>query len=435
MSASASTTVMALADTPERNLSRRCCRDTMEGHERLPHATSKNAKLMSSRSYLLSASEVPYNRPTDMTTNEGAWKESRMKFGMFDTIRWHEDWPAERTLDTALEQIELADKVGIQEIWLGEHHFSRHGILSGIFSFMGAVAAKTKHARIGTAIVVLPFHNPVQVAEESATIDILSHGRFNLGVGAGYQAQEFHGMGVPIKDSRELFSEYLDVVMQCWEDGATTYKGKYVNIEDIWVIPKPVQKPGPPVYIAVSTSPESVDDAAKLGLPIMVGGPTTTLGQTPAVVKLWHERMEHYGKPHAHIDLPVSANVYVAPTMEEAESDVRGLEDKINAEFYRIGNPADKDGNIPDNYKHWVHRDRDRKVAAERARQEGILPLVGTPEVVCERIEVLRSKGIHRIFGKFGQAGLDQDKALRCIEMFATEVMPEFAEERAVVTA
>ena len=351
-----------------------------------------------------------------------------MRFGMFDTIRWHEDVSGEDTITNALQQVEFADRLGIQDIWLGEHHFSRHGILSGIFSFMGAVAARTTQARIGTSIVVLPFHNPVQVAEEAAIIDIISNGRFNLGVGAGYQAQEFHGMGVDITKSREMFKEYLDVVIKCWEEGPITYQGDFVNIENIWVIPKPVQKPGPPIYIAVSTSPESVDYAAKIGVPILVGGPTTTLGQTPEVVRMWHERMEHYGNPHEHIDLPVSANVYVAPTMEEAENDIMGLEAKINEEFHRIGNPADKDGNFPANYKHWVHRDRDRQASAERARQEGIRPLVGTPEVVCERLEILRSKGINRIFGKFGAAGLDLDKSLRCIEMFATQVMPEFAE-------
>ena len=83
-----------------------------------------------------------------------------MRFGMFDILRWHKDWTAERAFDASLEQIEFADKLGLQDIWLGEHHFSRHGMLSGIFSFLGAVAAKTENARIGTAIVVLPFHNP-----------------------------------------------------------------------------------------------------------------------------------------------------------------------------------------------------------------------------------------------------------------------------------
>ena len=293
-----------------------------------------------------------------------------------------------------------------------------------------AVAAKTSQARIGTSIVILPFHNPVQVAEEAATIDILSNGRFNLGVGAGYQAQEFHGMGVDITQSRLMFREYLDVVQRCWQDGTLTYKGDYVDIEDIWVVPKPdpdsraprSTSPSAPVRRALTTPPASVSR-------FWSEGPTTTLGQTPQIVQMWHQRMEHYGNPHEHIDLPVSANVYVAPTMEEAENDIKGLEALINEEFYRIGNPADKDGNIPENYRHWVHRDRDRLAAAERARQEGIRPLVGTPEVVCERLEVLRSKGINRIFGKFGAAGLELEKSLRCIQMFAEEVMPEFAEE------
>ena len=272
------------------------------------------------------------------------------------------------------------------------------------------------------------------VAEESAIIDIISNGRFNLGVGAGYQAQEFHGLGVDIAHSREMFNEYLEVVQACWEEGMTTFKGKFVDFENIWVIPKPVQKPGPPIYIAVSTSPESVDNAAKRGLPIIVGGPTTTLGQTPQVVSLWHERMEHYGNPHGHIDLPVSTNIYVAPTngagRERHQGSRRPHQRRI---FTAWATQPTRNGVIPENYRHWVHRDRDRLEAGKRAREEGILPLVGTPEVVCERIEALRSKGINRIFGKFGAAGLDLDKSLRCIEMFAKEVMPEFAEDAVAV--
>ena len=77
-----------------------------------------------------------------------------MRFGMFDVIRWHESMSGEDTLENTLEQVEYADRLGIQDIWLGEHHFSRHGILSGIFSFMGAVAVRTKQARIGTSIVI-----------------------------------------------------------------------------------------------------------------------------------------------------------------------------------------------------------------------------------------------------------------------------------------
>ena len=142
---------------------------------------------------------------------------------------------------------------------------------------------------------------------------------------------------------------------------------------------------------------------------------------------MWHERMERYGNPHEHIDLPVSANVYVAPPWREAENDIMGLEAKINEEFHRIGNPADKDGNFPKTTSTgYTATGTGRHLPSAPGRR--YTPLVGTPEVVCERLEILRSKGINRIFGKFGAAGLDLDKSLRCIEMFATQVMPEFAE-------
>ena len=162
------------------------------------------------------------------------------------------------------------------------------------------------------------------------------------------------------------------------------------------------------------------------GLPIMVGGPTATMGQIPEVIALWHERMEHYGHPHDHIDLGVAQNIYVAPTMEEAETDIAGLEEAIDAEFLRIGNPKNATGALPKGFEQWKHRDQDRIYGGEKARELGIMPLVGTPEVVCERIEVLRGLGINSIRGNFGKAGLDQGKMRRCMHMFSEEVMPHF---------
>ena len=139
--------------------------------------------------------------------------------------------------------------------------------------------------------------------------------------------------------------------------------------------------------------------------------------------------MEHYGHPHEHIDLPAGMNIYVAPTMEEAESDLIGLEDEIDREFQRVGNPRDAGGKVAAGFKHWEGRDKDRITGAAMAKREGILPLVGTPEVVSERIGILRSKGINSIRGTFGKAGLEQEKALRCMRMFAEEVMPNFVDE------
>lgn len=355
-----------------------------------------------------------------------AERASKMKFGQFEIVRWHPDWTPRQSIEAVMEKIELGDQLGIDEIWVGEHHFSRHGLVSGVFSLLGNVAARTKNARIGSAVIVLPWRSPIQTAEEAATIDVLSGGRLTLGVGAGYQALEFSGMGADITEARARFREYIDVIQQCWEEEPLTYKGEFIDVADLNVLPKPIQKPIP-IHVAVSTSPESVDFAASRGLPIMVGGPTAVIGQIPEVIALWRERMEHHGYAHQHIDLGVAQNVYVAPTMEEAEHDIAGLEAEIDAEFIRIGNPKGASGSLPKGFEKWGNRDKDRIHGAESATKLGILPLVGTPEVVCERIEVLRGLGINSIRGNFGKAGLDQGKMERCMHMFAEEVMPHFS--------
>ena len=165
-----------------------------------------------------------------------------MKFGIFTIVPYHEDFTQQQALNDALEQIEYADRLGIEEVWLGEHRFSRHGLLSGIWSFLGAVAGRTKNMRIGTAVIVLPLHNPVLVAEEVAMLDVISGGRINFGIGAGYQQQEFDGVGVDIDTSRERFQEAVDVIIKAWTEERLTYRGKYTNVEDLWVLPKPAQK-------------------------------------------------------------------------------------------------------------------------------------------------------------------------------------------------
>ena len=350
-----------------------------------------------------------------------------MKFGLFTIVQWHESRTQAEALREALEQIELADQLGIEEVWLGEHRFSRHGLLSGIFSFVGHVAARTKRVRIGTAVIVLPFHNPIVVAEETAMLDILSDGRMDFGFGSGYQRQEFEGLGVNIDESRERFQESLDVITRAWTEESLTFHGKYTNVDDLLVIPKPLQAPHPPLFIAVSTSPASVEYAASHNIQVIVGGPTDIMGQAPQVLKLWREKMDQHGHPHAHLDPPVSKSIYVAPTMEEAERDPIGLEDFSLKILAKIGSPIGKDGKVPPGYEVWVSRQKDRERTLDPGHA-GMPPLRGTPEVVIERLKLCQERGINHIFGSFGFPGLPQWKVLRSIEMFATQVMPHFRE-------
>ena len=357
-----------------------------------------------------------------------------MKFGLFTIVPWHEDWTQERSLNEALEQIELADKLGLDEVWIGEHRFSRHGLVSGIWSFLGQVAARTKRIRIGTAVVVLPLHNPILVAEEAAMVDILSGGRLNFGIGAGYQRQAFDGVGVDIDESRERFSEAVDVIIKAWTEERLTYHGKYTNVDDLWVLPKPLQKPYPPLFQAVSTSPASVEFAASRKIQVIAGGPTDIMGQAPQVIKLWREKMEQFGHAHDHLDPPMAKAIYVAPTMEEAENDPIGLEDFSSRILQSVGNtgapigmPMDKDGNIAKGYEHWANRQKDRDQRDDPGHA-GLPPLRGTPEVVVERLKETQAAGINHVFGTFGFPGLPHEKVMRSIELFATQVMPHFTE-------
>ena len=357
-----------------------------------------------------------------------------MKFGLFTIVPWHESRTQEQSLREALEQIELADQLGLDEVWLGEHRFSRHGLLSGIFSFLGQVAARTSHVRIGTAVIVLPLHNPILVAEEVAMLDVLSGGRVNLGIGSGYQRQEFEGLGIDMEESRERFAEAVEVMTRAWTEETLTYHGKFTNVDELWVLPKPLQKPHPPLFQAVSTSPGSVDFAAKHQIQVIAGGPTDIMGQAPQVIKMWRQRMEEYGHPHLHLDPPMAKAIYVAPTMEEAESDPIDLENfssrilsSVGATGHTIGMPTDKNGHLPKGYEAWANRQTDRN-RRDDPGHAGLPPLRGTPEVVIERIKETQSQGINHIFGAFGFPGLPHEKVMRSIELFATQVMPHFRE-------
>ena len=136
-------------------------------------------------------------------------KEVQDAVGPFTIVPWHESLTAEQSLRDALEQIALADQLGLDEVWLGEHRFSRHGLLSGFFTFAGHVAARTTRLRIGTAVVVLPLHNPILVAEELAMLDVLSGGRWRWALAAATSARNLRGSALTWRKAVSAFGKPL----------------------------------------------------------------------------------------------------------------------------------------------------------------------------------------------------------------------------------
>ena len=167
------------------------------------------------------------------------------------------------------EQMELmmaAESLGFDSTWPAEHHFSEYGFCASPQLTLAALATKTKRIKLGTGVVVLPFHHPIRVAEDFAFLDHLSDGRVILGLGRGYQPGEYRGFGVDQERSREIFQEGVSIIRQAWTQDRVNFQGKHYRVDDLEVRPHPYQKPTPPMYCAV-LSPESFTAA---GEPVVV---------------------------------------------------------------------------------------------------------------------------------------------------------------------
>ena len=191
-----------------------------------------------------------------------------MRFGFFDQLPCASGHSERQRYRDIIAQIELGDVLGFDTAWLGELHFSRpFSILAAPLMVLAAAAQRTTRIRLGTAVTLLPLHNPVKMAEEAATADVLSDGRLEFGVGRGTAPMHYAGYGIPQEESRERFDEALDFILQAWTNERFSFEGKHYRVHDLTVIPRPLQSPHPPVRIAAN-SPDTFPTAGRRRLPI-----------------------------------------------------------------------------------------------------------------------------------------------------------------------
>ena len=192
-----------------------------------------------------------------------------MKFGLFYLPTYLPDLrDAQTHYRGIIEQVEFADRIGIDYAWIVEHHFVRHGgLFPANYAFLSYLAARTKRIRLGTGATVLPLNDPVRVAEQAATLDQLSQGRFDFGVGRGFIRDEFDIFGVDMKDSRERVEEGVELVKQAWAGPTMEFKSKFrPPLSGLPLLPPIYQKPHPPIWVACLMSPESFEWTAQEGL-------------------------------------------------------------------------------------------------------------------------------------------------------------------------
>src|ERR671935_1363109 len=192
-----------------------------------------------------------------------------MEFGTFTGFPVREGHTEHSAFEEGLQLAELADQAGVDCFWLAEFHFRPHTPLSAPLVVGSAIAGRTRRLKVGLGVQLLPLANPLRLAEEAATLDHLSGGRFVYGIGRSSFIDGYAGYGVDYEASRPMFFEALEVLRRAWGDGPFSYSGEYYTVRDVNVVPKPFQKPHPPIRIACE-SRASFAMMGRLGFPILI---------------------------------------------------------------------------------------------------------------------------------------------------------------------
>ena len=190
----------------------------------------------------------------------------KIRFGMWYDFRNPPAWkrPYDQLYNEIIDQIVWGEENGFDDIWLSEHHFIEDGYSPSLLPIAAAIASRTKKIHIGTSVVLLPFHNPVRMAEDAATVDVISGGRFELGVGVGYKVEEFESFAISSKERGARTNEGLEIIRRLWEGETLTFEGKYYTVTKAKLTPEPIQQPRPPIWVGGFTPP-ALRRAAKYG--------------------------------------------------------------------------------------------------------------------------------------------------------------------------
>jgi alkanesulfonate monooxygenase SsuD/methylene tetrahydromethanopterin reductase-like flavin-dependent oxidoreductase (luciferase family) len=245
-----------------------------------------------------------------------------MKFGILQFFSWPDRRVSMPTVyERALQRIEVMDQAAYDAVWLTEHHFNDYSVCPSI-PVMGAyAAARTKKLRIGAAVTLAALYHPLRLAEEIALLDILSGGRVNWGAGRGFDPREFKAFGVAPTETYERFHEAVEIVLAAWRNQRMSYRGRYFSFEDIEVLPKPLQQPHPPTWVAASTD-EAVKWAAAAGHSILMS-PHPTHVEIGAQWNLYRAQLAAHGHSIAGREIPMARLVAIAPTDAEAATVAR----------------------------------------------------------------------------------------------------------------
>ncbi len=331
-----------------------------------------------------------------------------MKFGLwYDLRRPPAGPPFADIYRQALEHIALAEKWGYDSVWLSEHHFVDDGYSSGLLPIAAAIAARTERLTIGTNVLLLPLHHPLRLAEDGATVDILSNGRFVLGVGAGYRRGEFEGYRISMRERAGRMDEGLEILRRAWTGEPFAFEGTYYHVPRLRITPPPVQQPRPPIMVG-GFSAAALARAARLGDGWLAGS------SGPDEYALYVRALRELGKDIGDAEVMQSRVLVVSRDPERAWNTVKEAllyQHNAYSDWY-----AEAGGTVA-------------SISRTRLSDPADLPrdrfIIGTPEQCIVMLRRLHDRVPYTHFAFWGQLpGVDPEFSLGSIELFAREVMP-----------
>lgn len=338
-----------------------------------------------------------------------------MKFGLFLGVWENPDAVGnhQQRIQHSVGYVQEAERLGFHSATLTEHHFT--GLAQPCsMTLLAYLAAATSRIRLGSAVIILPWHNPLLVAEQIGTLDLLSGGRFDCGLGRGFRYSECRGFGIPGSELQARFDEGLEVLQKCWsEEGRFSHHGRFWHFDDVVIDPKPLQEPHPPVWISVASKP-SIERAAEMGYNIMLD----SLSDAAAI----GERLAYYRacvEARGRVFDPMSVGVTRAFHLTDDEA---GTEKAIARHRDVIGNnrrlSVDPSQNDPALYQ-------PPQVATDLREAW----LIGQRHEVQQRLQTLHDLGVRNVLLMDAAASLDG------LRQFAEDIAPGFADAELSMSA
>lgn len=345
-----------------------------------------------------------------------------MKFGLFYQLPCAPTQDAATRYHETIEQIVYADELGFDTAWLAELHFNpSFSVMPAPLILAAAAAQRTSRIRLGTAVLLLPLHYPLRVAEEAAVVDLLSHGRLELGVGRGMIAIHFQGFNVPREESRERFEESLTIIKQAWTQETCRFDGVYFQVPETAVVPKPLQKPHPPLRIAAN-SPETAVFAGEQGYPVFIASPINSGAKLSEQVTRYRRAFQTAPHPESKADVAIAFPVYVADNVAQVRHEV---EASFLNYFQAISLQA-RMGARDHSPAYDYLREIRKRVEAVTWEQIETIALYGSPEICVRKIkEAYEQCQMDQLICWFNPGGLiPHAQVLTSMRRFAEEVMP-----------